>query len=195
MAIKAVRGALALVLASAGLGALGGPAAAAGCGKSSVRYGVTEYWTYWQYADEESVDGPGGTVTATIKQTQTRTTSIGGKVGAEIKKAFAGLSAEFNGSITWSTTLEKGRTYSRDISPGKFGHLRHRVRMHDVRWVEYIDYERCADEWTDSGSALLVSKTEGWRYWENARGDGPPPDDGVEHTPPPKGPPNPPVEA
>jgi hypothetical protein len=196
MTIGTFRGALALVLATAGIGATAGPAAAAGCGASSVRYGVTEYWTYWEYGDEESVDGPGGTVTATITKSQSKTTTIGGKVGAAAKKVFADLSAEFNGSIAWTTTIERGRSYSHDITPGMYGHLRPRVEMHDVRWVEYIDYERCADEWTGtSGSAIVASKKTGWRYWESHHGEIPAPDDGRTHTPPPKGPPNPPIEA
>ena len=195
MAIAGTHGALALTLL-VGAGVLGAPASVgAGCGKSGVRYGVTEYWTYWDYADEESVDGPGGSVTATIKKSQTKTTSIGGKAGGEAKKVFAGISAEFSGSVTWSTTIEKGRSFSHDITPGRYGHLRYRVQMHDVRWVEYIDYERCADEWTDQGSATVVSKKEGWRYWETHDGAGPPPNDDRKHTGPSSGPANPPVDA
>jgi hypothetical protein len=201
MAISAVRTVLASVLASvlatASLGALAGPAAAADCGSSRIRYGVTEYWTYWEYADEESVDGPGGAVTATLKKAQTKTTSIGGKAGAEAKDVFKGISAsaELHGSVTWSTTIEKGRSFSHTITPDKYGHLRYRFQMYDVRWVKYIHYERCADEWAEQGSATVVSKTDGWRYWETDNGTGPPPDDGRTHTGPfSSGPPNPPVD-
>jgi hypothetical protein len=197
MAIAATRTTLALVLTAASLGVVGGSAAAADCGKSHTRYGVTEYWTYWDYADEESVDGPGGTVTATIRKAQTKTTTVSGKVGAAAKEVFKGISAsaEFNRSVTWSTTIEKGRSYSHDITPGKYGHIRYRFQMFDVRWVRYIDYERCADEWAEQGSATVVSKTDGWRYWETDTGTGPPPDDGRTHTGPfSAGPPNPPVD-
>jgi hypothetical protein len=161
-----------------------------------VRYAVTEYSEYWRYVGTEWVNGPGGKVEVSRARERTTTTSIEGAVGAEIGKVWGAISAQLGGGVTWSTTYREQVGYEHPIADGKFGHLQYRIGMLDTAWTQYIDYERCADEWTKQGRAQVVAKKEGYLYWPSDDGHAPPPAEERVHHQAPSGPASgPPVEA
>ncbi|MFG6192076.1 hypothetical protein [Nonomuraea sp. JJY05] len=128
------------------------------------------------------VDGPGGTVTASV----TREHEVRAFLETENERRKAVSTNEPLTRVEPITTQEvvremrrmglphleerhmvfTGHEYSREITKGMYGHLWYRVFGYRVGWSAWQVMGTCRDVKVASGFANIPARVEGWRYWE-----------------------------
>jgi hypothetical protein len=111
------------------------------------------------------VDGPGGTMTATVTKTSIITTSMSTTIGVTASEVLASSKIEVSGDIAASVRVTTGHTYSHNIRPGYYGHLAYGSRGYVVHWTKYVQNGSCHTT-SRSGTATLPTNAMGWNYWE-----------------------------
>lgn len=66
-------------------------------------------------------------------------------------------------------TVEVGHEYTRQISKGKYGHVRYRVFGYRVGFSKWWRGDDCRVHWAASGVAGVPARVEGWVYRESKR--------------------------
>ncbi|MDX3105298.1 hypothetical protein [Nonomuraea angiospora] len=127
------------------------------------------------------VDGPGGTVTASV----TREHEVRAFLETENERAFD-IETERPEGVNAANLIRQlrhfrrmglphleerhmvftGHEYSREITKGMYGHLWYRVFGYRVGWSAWRVMGTCRDVRVASGYANIPARVEGWRYWE-----------------------------
>jgi hypothetical protein len=142
-----------------------GPAAAA-CG-GEYFYKVKASSTRMPFADVPHFkNGPGGTVTTTRKTSKSVSYGVVAGAESEVGAVLAKAKVSISASLTKSNSTDVINTYSRKISPGKFGHLRYVSWGKRVAWVKKKERLDCSTYVVRRGVIRFPTKAEGWYYWE-----------------------------
>ncbi|MEW1844828.1 hypothetical protein AB0392_43380 [Nonomuraea angiospora] len=127
------------------------------------------------------VDGPGGTVTASV----TREHEVRAFLETENERSFD-IENERPEGVNAANLVRQlrhfrrmglphleerhmvftGHEYSREITKGMYGHLWYRVFGYRVGWSAWRVMGTCRDVRVASGYANIPARVEGWRYWE-----------------------------
>ncbi|MFD1938995.1 hypothetical protein ACFSKW_46795 [Nonomuraea mangrovi] len=120
------------------------------------------------------VDGPGGTMTATVRR-QHRVyfeIEIERIKASDITTTFdrqelvRALANNVNPLIAEEHVVEAGHDYTHEVSKGKYGNLWYRVFGYRVGFSAWRQFEDCRVNRVATGIANVPSRVEGWRYWE-----------------------------
>ncbi|MFI9149755.1 hypothetical protein [Streptomyces sp. NPDC053367] len=132
---------------------------------SKKKVHVPSWWNGTEY-----MDGPGGSMTVSVTKSGTITGEVSGtgewSAGAIIAKAKVTVSVK----IAASVTVAVGHTYSHDIKPNKYGHLRYGSWGYKLTWKKWRSSSgsNCSTVEIGHGSATLPTSATGWKYWETS---------------------------
>jgi hypothetical protein len=115
------------------------------------------------------VDGPGGTISGSVHKSHTKSASVSASVSVSARYLIAEAKAEVSGSITKSNTVTVGHSYQHKISKKKYGHIRYRVVGYKVWFEKKKITATCGSTLLGTGTAILPTTKEGWKYWETKR--------------------------
>ncbi len=110
-------------------------------------------------------DGPGGTITTSVTQDGSVSSTATGSGSFSVGGIVAQAKIEVSSSVTNSTTVTKGHTYTHDVAADKYGNLRYGSWGYYVGWARYYDSATCTTTKVAYGTARISSVALGWRYY------------------------------
>ncbi|MFJ2032847.1 hypothetical protein [Streptosporangium sp. NPDC087985] len=116
------------------------------------------------------IDGPGGTMTATVKR-QHRVyfeIELEKEKQIEISKdaLLRRLKNNFNPLVAEELIVETGHDYAQQITPGMYGNMWYRVFGYRVGFSAWRRVSDCGSHKVTTGIASVPARVEGWKYWE-----------------------------
>jgi len=111
-------------------------------------------------------DGPGGTMTVSVATATTVSASASVTAGASVSGIIAQAKIEVSASVTKSTAITVGHTYTHPITAGRYGNMEYGSWGYNVSWRYYYRLENCTNSLRSSGTAKVPTTDVGWRYWE-----------------------------
>lgn len=125
-------------------------------------YHVPSRWNGTSYKD-----GPGGKITVEVIKAGKIGVELSGNVSAEAGIILSKAKAEFGIKVVAEVGVTVGHRYSRDISPGRYGHMQYGSWGYKTKWAKWeTSADRCGKKKLGSGTAKMPTKEVGWRYWE-----------------------------
>ena len=107
-------------------------------------------------------------MTASVTTASTIGASGTVSAGATLSGIVAEAKVEISATISGSTSVTLGHTYSHTITSGKYGNMQYGSFGYSVGWKYYCDSATCTSILKSSGAAKLPTTAVGWRYWETA---------------------------
>jgi hypothetical protein len=161
---KAKGAVLGAVLAASVVSAPG--VASAGVCDGGYVYDITSSSDIYFPASITYKDGPGGSMTVSVTNTSTKTSSGSVTAGATLGGIIAQAKIEVSSDISTSNSVTVGHSYTRNITAGRYGNAQYVAWGKQVYWSYFYEYSNCTRVRKASGIAKLVRTAEGWRYWE-----------------------------
>ncbi|MDI5966842.1 hypothetical protein [Streptantibioticus silvisoli] len=116
--------------------------------------------------------GPGGTISETVTSAKTISGTFSVSVGDKADVSLGVLTDEakidISASVTGSTTVTTGHTYSHNITSNKYGNLQYGSYGYKFSWKKWVTSGSCTTTTQASGTAILPTTTTGWKYWETS---------------------------
>ncbi|MEU3050303.1 MULTISPECIES: hypothetical protein [unclassified Streptomyces] len=97
-------------------------------------------------------------------------TTITSGGSASIGAIIADVDVKLEGSIearfeySWDTTVR----YERNITRGKYGNARYGTWGKKAYWEKYYQLPTCKKTQRSTGTADVVTNSEGWKFWETS---------------------------
>lgn len=119
------------------------------------------------------IDGPGGLMRGTVTREHNVIASFGRGRDAQTSITIDDLVRELHTlgfqHVEARHKVFAGHEFRREISKGRYGHLRFRVLGYRVNWSAWSVLGTCRRVKIDSGVASVPARAEGWRYRETRR--------------------------